>query len=51
MLVRVFVFTSPNVGKIRVFTVNREQEAETEGEVRDGILLIQYLLIKQNYFL
>lgn len=28
-LVRVFVFTTPNVGKIHVFTVNREQEAET----------------------
>lgn len=30
-----------------------EQEAETEGGrgVSDGISLIQYLLIKQNYFL
>lgn len=52
MLVRVFVFTNSNVGKIHVFTVNRGSRRwkQRKREVRNGILLIQYLLIKQNYF-
>lgn len=49
------VFMPQNGGKMSLFTVNREKERnrgrEKSGGARDGISLIQYLLIKHNYFL
>lgn len=57
MSVGLFVFMPQNVGKMSLFTVNRKRAREgnrgreRSGGARDGISLIQYLLIKQNYFL
>lgn len=52
-----FVFMPHSVGEIALFTVNREwagdgnRRRERSGGASNGISLIQYLLIKQNYFL